>query len=109
MIDRIEAAEALRTVDQVHHRTSAAGAYSYASPHLLLSGFIWTIGYIATAMTQPAQWAIVWIPLVLAGLLGSFVITLRSRRPDHADPAVRMRFAMRGLCLAASLIVFIES
>lgn len=109
MIDKLEAAEALRSVDRVHHRTSAAGGYSAASPHLLLSGLIWIVGYVATGVTRPATWPLFWIPLAIICLLGSFLLTLRSRRPDHADPAARIRYAARSLWLAGAMLVFIES
>jgi len=109
MIDRSEAAEALRSVEQVRLRTSAAGAYSAASPHLLLSGVIWLVGFAATGLARPAQWPSVWIPLTILGVLGSFVITLRSPRAARADPAKRIRQAARGLWISAALIVFIES
>ena len=109
MIDRREAAAALRSVDMVGTRTRAAGSYSAASPHLLLGGLVWILGYVATGLTRPAQWPLFWIPLAIICLVGSFVIALRSRRPDPVDPAARIRYATRGLWLSAAMIVFIES
>jgi hypothetical protein len=109
MIDSSEAAAALRSVDLVKNRTEAASTYSAASPHLLLSGVVWILGYVATGMTRPAQWPIFWIPLALICLAGSFAIALRSSRPDPVDPIARVRYAARGLWLSAAMIVFIES
>jgi len=109
MIDRNEAAQALRSVDMVRSRTITAGAYSAASPHLLLAGLVWIAGYVATGLTHPTQWPLFWIPLAILCLVGSFVISVRSRRADPVDPAARIRYAARGLWLSAAMIVFIES
>jgi len=109
MIDRNEAAQALRDVDLVRNRTVVASTYSAASPHLVLAGLAWILGYIAMGVTRPAQWPLFWIPLTLVCLAGSFVIVVRSHRADPVHPSARVRNAARSLWISAAMIVFIES
>jgi hypothetical protein len=109
MISESEAGEALREIERVHRRTAQAGGYSAASPHLLLSGCIWTAGYVATGLTRPEQWANFWIPLALVGAFGSYFIAYRAHRPEPGNPAARTMHAARGLWISAAMMVFVAA
>lgn len=109
MISRSEATEALHDVERVHRRTSVSGAYAKASPHLLLAGIIWVVGYVATGLTGPPQWALIWAPLAALGALGSFVIAYTSRMPNGGNPIGRVVHASHLLWMIATLMVFMAS
>ena len=106
MITKVEAGEAIRDIARVQRRTALASGYSQASPNLLLSGTIWTAGYVASGLTAPEHWGEFWIPLAFVGSLGSFAIAYRARTPDAGDPAARAVHAARGLWASAALMVF---
>jgi hypothetical protein len=72
-----EAAETLRDIDKTERRSANAYGYKSASPHLILWGFIWLVGYGA-GYVKPG-WANVWIPLVVLGSLASFWIGWRMK------------------------------
>lgn len=107
MISKSEAAQALRDMEHVHHRTSAGGAYAKASPHLLLGGVLWAIGYGVCGLLPPERWGLVWAPIGLAGAIASYVIALRAQRPVPGNPAAGMVQAARVLWLIATTMAFI--
>lgn len=109
MISKSEAAAALREADRVQRRTHLGSAYARASPHLLLAGLIWVAGYVTTGFTRPEQWASIWGPLALLGVLGSAVIAYVSHRPASGDPAARTVQASRILWLTATMMAFVAS
>jgi hypothetical protein len=78
-ITRAEAATALRDVEETTARTYEMRGYRYASPHLILWGSIWALGYTLMGVLPQAQWGWVWIPLDLAGFCGSLAIANRGK------------------------------
>lgn len=83
-ITQAEAASALRDVERTTQRSVATRAYARASPHLLLWGLIWLAGYAGMGLAPDEQWSLIWLPLDLAGFLGSAAIGLRARARDSA-------------------------
>jgi hypothetical protein len=80
---QLSPAEARSALDDIQ-RTSALSAkatgYRRAAPHLLLWGAIWTLGYGAPALApQTPNW--IWLALDAIGLVGSFVIGMRTPGP----------------------------
>jgi hypothetical protein len=78
-ISQAEAATALRDIEETTARTVEMRAYRHASPHLVLWGLIWVVGYALMGLLPIHQWALVWLPLDLAGVAGSVVIMSRAR------------------------------
>ena len=78
-ISQAEAATALRDIEQTTARATEMRAYSYASPHLLLWGVVWVLGYGAMGYAAPRDWGLIWVPLDLVGVVGSAVIAARAR------------------------------
>jgi len=110
MISKSEAAEALRDAERVHRRTNAGGVYAKASPHLLLAGAIWVLGYVASGLTHPEQWVWIWVPLMILGSFGSYAIAYRGYRQGPADPAAaRVVHASRVLWMIAAIMAFVAS
>lgn len=80
MITKSEAIDALRETEVVRARVIRGKSYDHASPHLLIAGAIWVLGYVGTGLTRPARWMYVWVPLIILGVLAGLAITLRSQR-----------------------------
>jgi hypothetical protein len=78
VISSTEAAAALRDIAQTDRRTRVSGAYHVASPHLILWGLIWVVGYTGCGLTPPEQWGLVWLPLILVGVVGAIVLGMRA-------------------------------
>jgi hypothetical protein len=79
-----EAAGTLRDIAAVETRSHRLYGYRQGSPHLILWGALWAIGYGLTE-SWPQQGRAIWSALVAIGLAGGFVIVLRS----HAQVASR--------------------
>ena len=77
MISRAEAAGALRDIEASEARALEARGYSHASPQLILWGVVWIAGYTLCGLTPPEQWGWVWLPVDIAGILGSLIIGSR--------------------------------
>jgi hypothetical protein len=112
MISEAEAVEGLRQVGLVEGQTHAVRAYNEASPHLILAGLIWIVGYVAMGVRPPAQWGLVWLPLMAIGLVGSFVLALRARRsnlPKAVAPmaaVASVKYAARVLWSIGTIMIF---
>lgn len=109
MISKPEAADALRDVERIHRRTGVSTAYAKASPHLVLGGVLWAIGYAASGLLPMERWGLVWGPLALVGAIGSYVIAYASRRPDAGNQAARTIHASRVLWMIGTTMAFIAT
>ena len=89
-----EAADTLRDIDATARRSANVYGYRSASPHLILWGVIWAMGY-TTSYFRP-QWSVVWIALVIAGSACSFWIGARMK---SAGSEYDWRFAATALAI----------
>jgi hypothetical protein len=71
------AAQSLDDIQRAQRRSAVAYGYQKASPHLILWGFIWAVGYSATYFRPQAN-AAVWLFLVLLGITADFWIGRRT-------------------------------
>ncbi|HXH50876.1 MAG TPA: hypothetical protein VNM47_16145 [Terriglobia bacterium] len=71
------AAQSLDEVKRSQRRSAVAYGYQKASPHLILWGFIWVVGY-STTYFRPQANAAVWLLLVLLGITAGFWIGRRT-------------------------------
>jgi hypothetical protein len=94
-----EAAAALDEATRTGVRTARLHAYRAASPHLLLWGVIWLLGYSLCGVFPPTQWALVWLPLNLVGAAGS--VLLGARSPVSPPAGYAWRTLVAGGALAA--------
>ncbi len=91
-ISQQQAADALRDIDVTESRSRELRKYQQASPILFMWGVIWVIGYAASNLDPKAP--LLWIPLTLAGIVGSMLLHRRnSQNTDAADWKVRNRRA----------------
>jgi hypothetical protein len=109
MISPEEAANSLRDIDRINHRTGVAGAYSHASPHLLLWGAIWAVGYTGCGLTRPDQWGYVWLPLIVVGAVGAMALGMRGRAKTASRSGAGFSPNAAGAILAVALGAFIAS
>ncbi len=73
-----EAAKTLSDVERASRRSAQAYGYHKASPHLILWGLVWLIGYSATDL-RPNDANLIWLVVVLAGCAGSYLLGRRDR------------------------------
>lgn len=72
-----EAAGALHDIELAQRRSAVAYGYRKCSPHLILWGLIWIIGY-SLVYARP-HWRATWLVLAPAGFLASYWIGHRAR------------------------------
>src|SRR5580658_3833718 len=106
-----EAADALRDIAAVETRSRQVYGYRQASPHLMLWGVLWVVGYGLTAL-WPSRGSAIWLAIVAIGVVTGFLIELSNaaRRGAPAVPgsdAARHRWAFPAIGLAT--LVFIAA
>jgi len=94
-----QATSVLHDIAAVENRSQRAFAYREASPHLMLWGVLWAVGYGATAVTLRHRMAI-WIATLAIGIGAGFLIGLRAAvqrdaRVDAPDDPTRRRAVAR--------------
>jgi hypothetical protein len=110
-----EAADALRDSAAVETRSRRVYGYSRSSPHLMLWGVLWAVGYGLTE-PWPQRGRAIWTVIVVIGLAAGFGISLRSairhdaqadRLLDPTQPAAvaRLRWSFAGIVLTAFAFV----
>lgn len=83
-----EASDALQAISATQVRSQQLYGYQMASPHLILWGVIYVLGYGLPSLFPPLSW--IWAVLVLPGLAASFWIAIRQqqartlRRASHS-------------------------
>jgi hypothetical protein len=101
-----QAAEALGEIERTERRAHVAKGYSMASPHLILWGLVWIAGYGACALLAPERWGLAWLPLALAGALGSAWLGARSRTRRSGGNAVS---SGQGVLIGLAVMVFMAA
>lgn len=80
-----EATSALADIENVQRRTKVAAGYSLASPHLIVWGLVWLVGYTACGVLPVARWSLAWLPLILVGISASILVGLRAAARHRAS------------------------
>ncbi|MBU6297595.1 MAG: hypothetical protein KGJ79_00260 [Alphaproteobacteria bacterium] len=78
-----EAASTLSDVERAAKRSARAFGYRKASPHLILWGIVWLIGYGATDVF-PARAGLIWLALIAAACIVAFYISRCYREDGRA-------------------------
>jgi hypothetical protein len=73
-----DAEQALREISNTERHSATTYGYRSASPHLIVWGVIWMVGY-GSAYLRPA-WSLVWPVLTIVGLAISVGLGWRERR-----------------------------
>jgi hypothetical protein len=102
-----QAAAALQEIERTELRTRVSGGYQAASPHLILWGCVWAVGYAGCGLAPPAKWGLVWLPLILLGTLGSAWFGRRAgmARTDASHGAG----GWRSVAMAGTIALFMGS
>ena len=74
-----EAASALRDIESAQNRSETLRRYALSSPHLVLWGILWVVGYGLTDLFPPYGRAI-WTVIVAIGVVAGFAAM---RQRDH--------------------------
>jgi hypothetical protein len=71
---RADASAALHEVEQAENRSNLLRGYQIASPHLIIWGVIWAVGYTLSYLMPP--WTnIVWLTVVPLGVAGDILVS----------------------------------
>lgn len=100
-----EARQALNTVQAAAQRGTTLYRYRQASPHFILWGLVWALGYGMSDL-WPAQAGWIWLGLDATGVLASILITKADRARRGASQAMTWRIAGLGLTL---LVFFVAT
>jgi hypothetical protein len=100
-ITHAEAQEALRDISRTGHASATTYGYRHASPHLIVWGIIWALGY-GICWFRP-QCGIVWPALVLIGIAASTYIGWQSK------PAGAREYDWRYASTALAVFAFIAA
>jgi hypothetical protein len=92
-----EAAESLAQAEQARRRSAERYYYRRSSPHLMLWGCIWVVGYTQSDLF-PKYSGWVWMGLVAFGVIAGAVIGQCNRQSPHGPFAWRM-FAVAALAI----------
>jgi len=80
-----EARDALEVVAATEERTRRVRTYQVSSPHMILWGVIWLVGYTITGLA-PVMWInISWFVLVVLGILGGAALPSRTVGPSRLN------------------------
>jgi hypothetical protein len=94
-----EAAEALKALERTEARSAEVFNGRMMSPHLILWGLIWVVGY-GTIAIRP-EWAVVWTALIPVGVIASTAIGVLGSRARRGGG---MLFSL-GILLATALFL----
>ena len=103
-----QAAESLKEIDRTGRRGARAYGYANASPHLILWGVIWMIGYAGTDL-YPHHAGLLWTALTFAGFLGSIAIGRVQRKDDDAHSGIKRHTGLRFLATWLAVAIFIAA
>jgi hypothetical protein len=99
-----EAAESLSQAEQAGRRSKQVYFYHRSSPHLIMWGIIWFIGYGGTGLF-PLYSNALWGALILIGATGGFLLG-RYRKPDGSTTGP---YAWRMAAVWAIILLFVFS
>jgi hypothetical protein len=84
-LTQADATAALRDAEAMEHRSSRLRGYQSASPHLIIWGIVWAVGYAASYL-QLAWINAIWLALVAVGTAASIVAGMADgRKGVHAE------------------------
>jgi drug/metabolite transporter (DMT)-like permease len=72
-----DAATALREITSAQTRSATLSSYARFAPFLILWGAVWFFGYGASALLPEDQGGLAWLPLVVLGSIGNYLLTRR--------------------------------
>lgn len=97
-----EAQASLSQVEEAKRRSSQLYFYHRSSPHLIMWGVIWIVGYGGSGLFPRYSWHL-WAGLVLIGIIGG-VLLGRCAKADHATSGPQ---AWRMGALWAVILLFV--
>jgi hypothetical protein len=105
-ITGVEAASALADIERMQRRTTVAAGYNLASPHLVVWGLVWLLGYAACGMLPLTRWGYAWLPLIVLGIAASVWFGVRTSA--RASGTVHKRAFERSILATIAITVFLS-
>lgn len=99
-----EAAETLSDVERAARRSARAYSYNRSSPHLIIWGLCWVIGYAGTYFFLP-QTNLVWAATIVAGMVASTITGKVMHTSCDAKAGARHGLRMFGLIGIAAVFM----
>jgi len=97
-LTQADATAALRDAEAMEHRSARLRGYQSASPHLIIWGIVWAVGYAASYL-EPAWTNTIWLVLVAVGTAGSIAAGMADGRKGVRAEGLAV--------LGATFVVFI--
>jgi len=111
-ISRDDAAQALSDIASARGRSHLLAGYNIAGPILILWGVVWAVAYSGMGLLPVNEWAYVWGPADLVGIVGTILMSRRPKGQGAAGAGDTWRI-MGGMVLAgvfcAGLFSMIQS
>jgi hypothetical protein len=107
-ISRTEAASALTDIESTTGRSRVLKGYQIAGPILMVWGVVWILGYAAMGLLPPEQWSLAWLPLDVAGIVATLLMSRRGKGGAQAKSGWRIgagAFAVMAF-MSATYLVF---
>jgi len=103
-ISRDDAAQALSDIASARGRSHLLAGYSVAGPILVLWGVLWAVAYVGMGILPTGQWALVWAPADIVGIIGTLLLVRRPKGKGTGGAATMWR-AIGGMALASVFCV----
>ncbi len=101
-----QAEESLNEIELTARRSALAYCYDHGSPHLILWGAIWMIGYAGSDL-YPHYAGRLWMALTFAGFLGSMAIGRIQHKDVDAHSGIKRHTGLRFFATWLAVAVFI--
>jgi uncharacterized protein YceK len=102
-----DATAALQDIKQMEHRSALLRGYQSASPHLMIWGVVWAIGYMLNYLL-PAWGGLTWLPLVVLGVIGDIVAARADGRDGGLPDSAYAWFSAAYLMLVGGTIAVMQ-
>ena len=100
-ISRDDAAQALSDIASARGRSHLLAGYHIAGPILILWGVVWAVAYTGMGVLPTNEWAYVWAPADLVGMLGTILLSRRPKKGQGAAGAGTTWRVIGGMALAS--------
>lgn len=108
-VSRSEAQEALEAVRRVSNQLRQSVASGSTPYYMILWGAIWFLGYIASHFTRDLLTGWIWLGLVGAGTVISFIVGMHFRTKMRSGSFGRVMYLWIALMVYASLVWWIAA
>jgi hypothetical protein len=99
-----DATAALRDIKQMEHRSALLRGYQSASPHLMIWGVVWAVGYMLNYLL-PAWINFTWLPLIVLGVIGDILAARADGRNGLSAATIAWLWAAYVMLIVGTIAV----